>query len=329
MSLSYKTTHVAEAKARLLQQFKAKAKLEGGIAARAQQTQELEDALWQVHTLLDLDTASGLQLDGLGGIVGRERGPLIVDSVYATILAVQVLINRTDASADTLMQILELLVANDYTYTELYPAAFRFVLDGSLSFDAALLASLLGDARGGGIGGALWYQTVADGDAFTFADGDVVQVDADRGFADETPGVSYEFNGTFSTWTGDNPNSWTVVEDGVQTQVTQHPAFQANLISLDGSEVKLSQVVTGLVVGNQYAVKIDVNVINGGSVRVGGDDIPTTTLTTTGTHIFYFEATAITSEIWADNNGLVMDVEIDNFRLHSWPGGRFAGVEVI
>ncbi len=74
MSITKITTHNADAIARLLYQYRDSTKLQSLITALyGTQVQEIEDAVYGLIGRLDIDTASGIQLDGIGSIVGQPR----------------------------------------------------------------------------------------------------------------------------------------------------------------------------------------------------------------------------------------------------------------
>ncbi len=74
MSISKITTHVVDAVARLVEQYKAKKNIEGMIKAFTEQIQDLEDVGDTLFTeRIDLTIAQGIQLDKFGDIVVQDR----------------------------------------------------------------------------------------------------------------------------------------------------------------------------------------------------------------------------------------------------------------
>lgn len=73
MSLSYKTTHIVEALSNLVTQFKGKNIFDKLLTIFVTQIQEVEDVFNEIMIERCLDTAVGVQLDGLGDVVGEDR----------------------------------------------------------------------------------------------------------------------------------------------------------------------------------------------------------------------------------------------------------------
>lgn len=155
---------------RLLEQYREKPLMEALIQLEPTRLQGLEDALWQVYTLRNLDSASGVQLDVLGRILGLPRGGLDDDS-YRTHLRAQILLLRSSGTAD---QILAIIVAahTDATpvLTESYPAGFT-VRVGTVvltALEAALLASFVRKGRAGGVRAVMEWNPQAESATFTW-----------------------------------------------------------------------------------------------------------------------------------------------------------------
>lgn len=73
-AVEHNTDHVGEALDRLLEQFRGKERLEALVRSIVAGTQDIEDALWEMHTTgFDLDTATGEQLDVIGRILDAKR----------------------------------------------------------------------------------------------------------------------------------------------------------------------------------------------------------------------------------------------------------------
>lgn len=109
--------HCEAALARLLSQFSQSTRLRSLICALADQADPVEQNLWDVRAYRSIDTATGVQLDALGYLLGLDRGNE-GDADYRRFLRAKVLANNSAGHADTLIQILELL-DNGYAPTEI------------------------------------------------------------------------------------------------------------------------------------------------------------------------------------------------------------------
>jgi len=78
-----------------------------------------------------LDTAYGVQLDGLGEILGLARDPDESDTSYRERLRFQIFINNSNATPEEVIRVLAFLTdATKIWYHEYYPAAFQMSTDG-------------------------------------------------------------------------------------------------------------------------------------------------------------------------------------------------------
>lgn len=101
--------HIAQALARLLQQYKGKPLYAEFYAAFIQQIQDLEDAFYpldQLRQLFDGTSyqAVGAQLDGIGEIVGISRNGL-TDDAYRIFILGKIAANFSDATIATMVSI--------------------------------------------------------------------------------------------------------------------------------------------------------------------------------------------------------------------------------
>lgn len=125
-SPSKSSDHVKRGLARLLQQYKGKPRFEGLLRSYLNRIQELEDAIWEVILYRLLEDAEGAQLDAIGKIVGRGRGPLnYADPEYLLAIRGQIRINRSCGTPPDMIDVatLTLPVGHDFNYGEAYPAA--------------------------------------------------------------------------------------------------------------------------------------------------------------------------------------------------------------
>lgn len=115
MALEHVTNHVERAVARLPQQFRGKVNVEAFVAAVCQPGQDLEDALWDLYSERDVNTAVGDQLDDVGGIVGEERQGRD-DDTYRRFVRAKISVNKSKGTALDVLTVASLVL--DFTFTE-------------------------------------------------------------------------------------------------------------------------------------------------------------------------------------------------------------------
>lgn len=331
MSLTEKTTHAEESVARLLSQFKGKTKLEGMVSAQADQTQDEETTFFDLLDRLNIDISVGAQLDGIGEIIGEDRKGKS-DALYRIYLKARVLVNKSSGTAPQINEIADILIADAYaqTYREYYPAAWKIIVDDEFPTDIDAVAELLSETRAGGVHGFLEYTEVDDDETFTFADADVAQTDAERGFAEEL-----QTNGNFNAWTGDDPDDWTVKwEFAPNREISEVGPTEghggagtgaANIYSDSATIVAMKQTIT-TVIGETYSLSFDVTKRVDPSVRVLGNAgaLFDESFVAVGSHLIGFTAIGTSTDIEFQNK-TAADMTIDNVAVHGH-GGFWAGV---
>lgn len=144
-------TEHEERVSRLIEQFKDKPDLEALIRIYLRQVQDLEDAAFEVILERDLDNAVGVQLSTIGDIVGQPRTTADDDRFRAAIRA-RIAINLSDATAEDVIKVANLLLQEAYELRDEPPAQFRvLVLPALQSIEADLLHALLDEADAGGV----------------------------------------------------------------------------------------------------------------------------------------------------------------------------------
>lgn len=156
------TDHVQQALDRLMQQYKEQPRLAAIITALVQQIQDLEDAIYPLDVGRQLATAVGVQLDGLGELIGLKRNGLD-DATYRLFLIGTIAKNYSDTTLPTIQTILDLLLDPEVLLIfEKYPAAIAVEFSGSIREPSlySLVATLVQGALGAGI--RLAYMAVMD-----------------------------------------------------------------------------------------------------------------------------------------------------------------------
>jgi len=101
------------------------------VKAFAESIQDLENANWQLKTERNLDNSQGVQLDGLGQILGLDREEDESDTDYRERLKFQIFINQSHGTPEELIAILIFITnATKVRYIEFYPAAFQMITNG-------------------------------------------------------------------------------------------------------------------------------------------------------------------------------------------------------
>lgn len=102
--IEYIESHCEDAKSLLTQEYKGLPRIEGYLCALGDQCQEVEKTLYQLLTLCNLDTATGVNLVQLGQIVGEEKRDR-ADDIYRVFIGIRILVNSSDGTIDQLLAI--------------------------------------------------------------------------------------------------------------------------------------------------------------------------------------------------------------------------------
>lgn len=186
MGVTKVTDHAAQAREKLLQQFKGLDNWADLLNVYSAQIQDIEDMLFQQIDVRFLDDALGDLLDGLGRIVGVERGGLS-DDEYRIRIRAQIKINLSSGTIEDISEIMTLVLpgATAFELAEEFPGQFLVdVTDVLPGTDGEFVSGILQKAKAGGVRAILaWY---VDEDSFQFTVSGTVESDADRGFGDDT-----------------------------------------------------------------------------------------------------------------------------------------------
>jgi hypothetical protein len=147
------TDHIEAAKGRLLQQYKHSPRLSSLIEILfGRQTQDIEDAAWQLYDRLDIDTCEGVQLDRIGTIVGLSRSGWS-DDLYRILLKAKIGKNVSHGTLEDVISVWRLLAqANKVQVIENYPAQVDLYsdtpIDGEIS---SFVRNLMQDVVAAGV----------------------------------------------------------------------------------------------------------------------------------------------------------------------------------
>jgi len=149
---------ISEALARLIDQFRGQPIIGAFVAAWARQSQAVEATSFGLLEETWLATAIGVQLDGLGEIVGVERGGLS-DTDYRLRIRAQVKRNVSSGTIDELLELCTDLGATSVVLTETPPA--KIALDSqSIVVSGLQIGRLAASAKPAGVGFSFtWYES--------------------------------------------------------------------------------------------------------------------------------------------------------------------------
>ena len=170
MTMTHKLTHVLDARSRLLEQYKRNAGVLALIDALANQSQDLEDSAWTLQTMRTLSASVGVQLDGIGSLVGLDRGGR-VDAIYRLWLASKILSNSSKGDAESIIAIGRAMINDTWQLQDLWPASFIVTAPESLPYPGDA-ARILGAGISAGVRGQLIYTTTDFAETFSFSDDD-------------------------------------------------------------------------------------------------------------------------------------------------------------
>jgi len=163
------TTHVKDGLKRLMTQYKGKKNIEGILRTYLNQIQDLEDAIYPMLTMLDIDEAEGAILDICGGIVGEQRYDFD-DDIYRQLIKLRIFILTNYTTIQTAIEVYKVLAQTDsVNYVPLYPAAFALQANSAnfLLSPAEVYARML-QVTPAGVGLYLTASPVPEEDVFAF-----------------------------------------------------------------------------------------------------------------------------------------------------------------
>ncbi len=182
--------HIDEANALLPEQFKNSENLKAFIATMINRVQEADNMLFDLWQSRWIDNATGVQLDGLGAIIGVARDGYD-DATYKIRIRARIQSNVSNGTADDVLRVAALLASStgvSLAYQDLYPAGFQIILSGgTMTADIIQQVSIgVKAARPAGVSYWLLYSLSPKANTFTFGVSTSVQeADTDKGFGPE------------------------------------------------------------------------------------------------------------------------------------------------
>ena len=123
MSVTEITTHVDDAKARLVQQYKNKSRIAGILKALVDQIQELETVGKELNDERSVSASIGVQLDKIGEIVGITRLGGESDALYRARINARISLNVSEGEPERLISTFILLIGADSVLLQELPPA--------------------------------------------------------------------------------------------------------------------------------------------------------------------------------------------------------------
>ncbi len=161
------------------------------------QLETLEEELIALRDERTVDASVGVQLDGLGAIVGVDRGALANDDEYRAVIRAKIRVNNSDGTPEDLLKIATLAIPDvTWSIKNQYPAAVLMSSGGvtATAVDEGVINTLFQLAKFGGV--KLQYRFDSTATPFTFSSqSGVVEADAALGFANAAQTAGGDFSG--------------------------------------------------------------------------------------------------------------------------------------
>ena len=166
----------------------------GGAATAPTGAQSLEDLAYQMLALRSIYTATGVNLDNIGRLVGLDRTEYSAtdDEIYRMLLLVKILVNRSEATWEEINTILVRLGLDVIEAHEYWPATMSTAVAGMPADPAA--AAVWDVIKGAKAGGGRWdflWSTYDEEFIFRYSSQlDAMDTDVARGFSDAPPATT-------------------------------------------------------------------------------------------------------------------------------------------
>lgn len=185
----------AEAETRFLEQFKDKIYFSALVEIYTAQMTELQTVFLSLLNLAQVTVAEGVQLDGIGDIVGEARTGR-TDANYRIAILARIRLNLSNGTLEDVIALIRAIAGQvGVQVKDFPPASFvaRIVDVLNPDINPALLASFVASGRPTGVNGQVIYQLDEDAAMFTFASGDSEEASTDQGWADDGQTIGGEF----------------------------------------------------------------------------------------------------------------------------------------
>ena len=176
--------YAGEAELRPISQYQGRPRLLAWILSYIKRCQELENAAWDVILKRMIDNAENAQLDTIGKIVGQQRNGQL-DAVYRVYITARIRINRSHGHATDIIEVLQLVEAALFSYSEFTPCTAWVEYLHPPTTDPAILVALAKLAAPSGV--QLFLVESADEGGLEFGDDTIGgELDSVHGLSDES-----------------------------------------------------------------------------------------------------------------------------------------------
>lgn len=125
------TDYCERATDRLAEEYKGKTRIEDILCAFTNTIQELEFVFQDLKANRSINTATGIQLDDIGEIVGLARQGL-TDAQYQIAIKLQIVINTSNGEPESIIAYVKGLTNSTFVfYRPAYPAAYSLEINGT------------------------------------------------------------------------------------------------------------------------------------------------------------------------------------------------------
>jgi hypothetical protein len=155
------------------------------ISTFAKQVQDIENVAFAVLQGRTINTAVGVQLDGLGELVGAPRAGR-TDDTYRVRIRAQIALNLSSGTPDEILRIVQLMVGSA-KLAEYFPASF--IVDSTAGANptsaatALEISSIVKAATPAGVRSQHIYAVSPASKVFRFSSSNVSEMNPDKGFA--------------------------------------------------------------------------------------------------------------------------------------------------
>lgn len=156
------------------------------LSSYVAETQELENELFDLGDAFWVNTATGVQLDGIGEIVGIARDGAD-DTVYRIRIKARIFINLSSGTPNQILTLVRALLPAGVPaviYTPYYPAAFAISVTGITLSEVSEISAAVIETTPVGVRSNFVYSLDTDDNTFQFSSTAFSQTSATQGFAD-------------------------------------------------------------------------------------------------------------------------------------------------
>jgi len=178
--------HCTVAASRFIQYLRDKPILTALLCEFVKPLNELETAFFALLNERSIDSAVGVQLDGIGTILNKPRNGR-TDDAYRVVLRVELLVLRSNGKREELIEIVLTFLGAGFSLNiqSAYPAGVCYeIVEDISAFDPLEIAELLGRAKAGGVKLQLKYALSPQTSVFKFSSQvNAIDTSSLRGFA--------------------------------------------------------------------------------------------------------------------------------------------------